>query len=56
MQENQFLDDIDEEVDKVKSYGDLESASKRYHKSLIKRNESQIAEEKRRKEIFPPFL
>lgn len=43
--------DIDEEVDKVKSYGDLESASKRYHKSLIKRNESQIAEEKRQKEI-----
>lgn len=44
-------DDIDAEVERVKSYGDLESSSKRYHKSLLKRNESKLIEEKRNKEL-----
>lgn len=43
-------EDIDAEVEKIKEYGDLESASKRYHKSLVKRTEVQLNEEKTRKE------
>lgn len=42
--------DVDAEVAKIISYGDLESAAKRYHKSLIKRTENQLASEKQKKE------
>jgi hypothetical protein len=46
------LDDIDAEVERLKNYGDLETTSQRYHKMLVKREESRLQElsEKKAKE------
>lgn len=44
------VEDIDAEIERIKNYGDLENLAKRYHKALVKREETKLQELSEKKE------